>query len=104
MGGWCRHGSGDARCAVACSSRHFGLCRGRLVRRHGALGRVVVDIKSRPLEVQARRGQRALQHSLADRAHHLLLGAEALDLLKVMAALGTAIRIQRQSLLPFGEK
>ena len=58
-----------------------------------ALVRIIVYIKASALEVQARRGQRTLQHALAHGADKLLLGAEVLYLFKAVAALGTAIGI-----------
>jgi hypothetical protein len=43
--------------------------------------------------VQARRGERTLQHALAYGANELLLRVEVLDFFKAVAALGTTIGI-----------
>jgi hypothetical protein len=100
-GGWgCRTGGSALIRGCGC----LGLCRsGRGVRfssRLSGLRRVVVHIPACSLEVQARRGQRALKNALAHGAHKLLFGAEVLDLLKTVTALSTPIRIQRQSSHP----
>jgi hypothetical protein len=43
--------------------------------------------------VQARRGERTLQHALANGADKFLLGFDVLDFFKSVAALSTAIGI-----------
>jgi hypothetical protein len=43
--------------------------------------------------MQARRGERTLQHTLANGADKLLIGRKFLYLFKAVAALGTAIGI-----------
>ena len=71
--------------------------------RLAALGGVVVHIPARALEVQPRRGQRALEQAVALRTFGLLLCGKVLDLLKTMATLGAAIGIERKGWSPSGE-
>ncbi len=78
-----------SRLRFRCGRRSFGAGR-------AALARVVVYIKAAALEVQAGRGQRALQRAAALGASLLRLNVETLNFFKSMAALGAAIRIQRQ--------
>lgn len=73
-------------------------------RRAALLGRVVVHIPSGAFELQARRGQRALDCAAAFRTFPLRLDAEVLDLFKAVTTLGTPIRIEGQGSLPLRQK
>src|SRR5208283_1299840 len=69
---------------------------GPIPARRAALWRVVVHVPTRALEVEARRGESALQCAAALGARLLRLGVELLNLLEAVAALRAAIRIQWQ--------
>ena len=88
--GGCDGGAGRSAASAAGS---LNLCRNRLGGRRVAFARVVIYIKASALEVQARRSERTLQHTLTHGADKLLLGAEVLDFFKTVAALSTAIGI-----------
>ena len=64
---------------------------------------IVVDIPAGALEVEARRGEQALERAVALGALGQRLGGEILNFFEAMAALGAAIGIQRQGADPFGE-
>ena len=99
-----RRGGGRGR-AHFCVRRSLGWRGGGVGGRRAALlGRVVVHIPSCAFELQAGRGQRALDRAAAFRTFPLRLGTEVLDLFKAVTALGTPIRIQRQGLLPHRQK
>ena len=87
---------GGCRCFALC----WCSCRARFGGGGVALCRIIVYIPAGAFEVQSRRGKRAFEYALAHWAHKLLLGAEVLDLLKAVTALGAPVRIQRQSSHP----
>ena len=100
----CRRGGGRGR-AGTCARGSLSGCGGGLGGRRAALlGRVVVHIPSGAFELQARRGQRALDCAAAFRTFPLRLGAEVLDLFKAVTTLGTPIRIEGQGSLPLRQK
>ena len=76
--------------------RRRRLCGGAAVLGGTALRGVVVHVPPRALELEARRGEGALQCATTLGADLLRLGAEFLDSFKTMAALCAAIRVQGQ--------
>ena len=92
---WSRRGGryGGASSSAASAAGSLDLGRRGLGGGRATLGRVVIYIKASTLEVQARRGERTLQHALANGADKFLLGFEVLDFFKSVAALSTAIGI-----------
>lgn len=102
--GRCSWSGRAAGCALLGSGRRLGLSWSGSGARFGGgragLCSVIVHIPACAFEVQTRRSEWALEHAVALRAFKLRLGAETLNLFKAVAALGTPIRIQRQSSHP----